>query len=99
MSYQTKKGGVKGVKIKQMASFKKPRTYPGVGSGRSGPPMVDVGSKSGSANSLKAAPNTKFARMGSVSERKGHTGPESIPTIGGQKGHGDWASMGIRRSK
>lgn len=99
MSYQTKKGGVKGVKIKQMASFRKERTYGGVGKGKAGPPMVGIGSERGSATSLKAKPNTKFAKTGSVSERKGSTGPSSIPTIGKQSGHGDWASMGIRRSK
>jgi hypothetical protein len=99
MSYQTKKGGVKGVKIREMRAFPKPRTYGGSKGGRSGPPMVGIGSKRSATTALKAAPNTKYAKTGSVSERRGSTGPSHIPMIGGQKGHGDWASMGIRRSR
>lgn len=55
--------------------------------GRSGPPMVNIG-KGGS----------KRPALGSVSTRKGNTGPSSTPTIGRQSGHGTWASMGIKKS-
>ena len=92
--------GVKYGKMSTQRGSERPHTKgTAKGGGRSGPPMVDVRSKSSAATSLKAKPNTKFAKMGSVSERKGSTGPSHIPTIGGQRGHGDWASMGIHKSK
>lgn len=85
-----------GVKYGKLTSKPKPRTYPGVGHGRSGPPMVDIGSKQGQK---KAGQSHRFAKVGSVSEGKSHSGPSSQPTIGKQSGHGSFASLGIHNSK
>jgi len=54
------------------------------GGGRAGPPMVDIGSKSSASSNLKARPNTKFARLGSVSERSSRNTGGSSPVIGSQ---------------
>ena len=103
MAKQTSKS-VAGVKFGKLTSFKKPRTYPGPGHGRSGPPMVNVGGKKERVGSAKSAMpvrkkgGLRFGSAGSVSERTGHTGPSSIPTIGKQSGHGSFASLGIKRS-
>lgn len=90
-----------GVKYGKLTSKPKPRTYPGVGKGRSGPPMVDIGSKAGQQKLVqpqRKARGGRFAKFGSVSERDGHTGPSNIPTIGKQTGHGNFASHGIKKS-
>lgn len=87
-----------GVKYGSLTSKPKPprtHTHPtGTGSGRSGPPMVDIGAKQGQ----KAAGHShRFAKVGSVSQQLSNTGPDSRPTIGKQSGHGGFASHGIRK--
>lgn len=82
-----------GVKYGKLTSQPKPRTYPGAGGGRSGPPMVSIGNQSG-----RSATPHKFAKTGSVSQKTSHSGPASRPTIGKQSGHGGFASHGIRKS-
>lgn len=71
-------------------------------SGRSGPPMVDIGSKGerkGTALTVREGQPHRFAKLGSVSQRSGNTGPDSRPTIGSPKGHGTWADQGIKKSR
>jgi hypothetical protein len=77
--------GVKYGKMTSQRGSDRPHTKgASKGSGRSGPPMVDIGSKSSSSSNMKARPNTKFARLGSISTRKGSTGEPNPPTIGSQ---------------
>ena len=90
-----------GVRYGKLTSYPKERTYPGVGKGRSGPPMVDIGSKQGQQKIVqpkRKAGGGRFARAGSVSTRNSHSGDQHIPMIGKQTGHGNWATHGIRKS-
>lgn len=88
---------VAGVKYGKLTSKKKERTYPAAPKkGRSGPNTnaEHIGNKSGP----KKTPFRFASKSGSVSSaRKSHTGDPHPPKIGSQKGHGGFASLGIRR--
>lgn len=82
-----------GVKYGKMTSAPKTR-HKSKGSakmsGRSGPPMVDIGSKGERVGTAKSAMpvrqrGARFSKGGSVSERDGHTGPDHRPSIGSPK--------------
>lgn len=96
---------VAGVKFAKTSSFPKPRTYPGVGSGRSGPPMVNVGSKKGRVGSAKTLNadrerGGRFSQAGKgVTKSNSHSGDPHPPMIGKKTGHGSFASLGIHKSK
>jgi hypothetical protein len=79
-----------GVHYGKLTSEPKPRRHTrgrAKMTGRSGPPMVDVGSKKERRGTAKTVRDTsfRFAKTGSVSERNSHSGPSDHPTIGGQK--------------
>lgn len=71
-------------------------------SGRSGPPMVDVKRKSGQKKLVqpeRKARGGRFTAFGSVSERSGRNVGGSEPKIGSPRGHGSFATEGIRKSR
>lgn len=94
-----------GVKYGKMTSRQKPpqnTKSQGRMSGRSGPPMVDIGSKGerkGTAQTVREGTPHRFAKTGNVSQSNSHSGPSDHPTIGAQKGHGGFGEFGIRKSR
>jgi hypothetical protein len=86
-----------GVKYGKLTSRKPPRNTKNQArmSGRSGPPPVDIGGKQ---ERKPTGPSSRFAKTGSVSERHSHSGPSDHPSIGSQKGHGSFASLGIPKT-
>jgi hypothetical protein len=79
-----------GVKYGKLSSRKPPRNTKNQArmTGRSGPPLVGIGSKKERRGTAQTVRDTsfRFAKTGSVSERSSHSGPSDHPSIGSQKG-------------